>query len=78
MHSCKGSKFRGVGGGPRGAPEAGAIRQRDLAGVVLRDLPDERQQYPGSDEGVAVPRIVGGAILIAGILLLVVPSRRRV
>ena len=29
-------------------------------------------------EGVAVPRIVGGVILAAGILLLVVPSRRRV
>ena len=28
-------------------------------------------------EGVAVPRIVGGAILVAGILLLVVPNRRR-
>lgn len=29
-------------------------------------------------EGVAVPRIVGGVILAAGILLLLVPSRRRV
>jgi uncharacterized iron-regulated membrane protein len=29
-------------------------------------------------EGVAIPSIVGGAILVAGILLLVVPSRRRV
>jgi hypothetical protein len=29
-------------------------------------------------EGVAIPGIVGGAILVAGILLLVVPSRRRV
>jgi hypothetical protein len=29
-------------------------------------------------EGVAVPRIVGGVILAAGILLLLAPSRRRV
>lgn len=29
-------------------------------------------------EGVAVPPILGGAALIAGVLLLVIPSRRRV
>ena len=28
-------------------------------------------------EGVAVPPIIGGVLLVAGIVLLVVPSRRR-
>ena len=31
-----------------------------------------------SREGVSVPPIVGGAVLAAGILLLVIPARRRV
>jgi len=31
-----------------------------------------------SREGVAVPPILGGAALVAGILLLVLPQRRRV
>jgi hypothetical protein len=29
-------------------------------------------------EGVAVPPIIGGVLLVAGIVLLLVPSRRRV
>ena len=29
-------------------------------------------------EGVSVPPLIGGAMLVAGILLLLVPSRRRV